>query len=196
MRRIFNKEKRKKNNMKKSTLSERLIDPEEEIVSPRREVEIEMTEPEALPKSALAKTPVSSHDEDGYGWDFIIMIPDPEYVKLQAPDGVVDVDPAFVPHNEIVERLIIAGLETYQYRTGDEDEIVVKVRAPLSKLKSHATSLKFIMKYDEHYLQDVIDDPNKPIVDDIEVTSYSPYEYIYGPYDQGERVFIDNIFLF
>jgi hypothetical protein len=82
-------------------------------------------------------------------------------------------------YNEIVERLMLGGLQTDQFFSGDTDEIVIKVRASLSRLEQAAESSDLRFLCNEEYLEAEIDDPEEKIADDPYVSRITPYEHIY-----------------
>jgi hypothetical protein len=140
--------------------------------------------------------------EEGYTWDFCMVVPNPAHYERQRREkddklrsegkpipSITHLNPNKVTFEDIIERLFIAGLQTYSFSSGDGDEIYIKVRAPLEILKRHANETKFIMQYDPTYLRNYIDRKHQPIADDPEITTLTPYQFIYGPYDDGKRVF-------
>lgn len=124
---------------------------------------------------------------EGYNWDFCIVVPNPDYVgdKKEGEEKKEESTENRIAVLEILERLHLGGLQTYQFYSGDNDEIIIKVRAPLARLMSHAEETGFRLLLDEHYLEKHVDDPLNPIADDPDITRLSPYEYIYGKYMQG-----------
>lgn len=130
---------------------------------------------------------------EGYTWDFCILVPNPDFVGDGKEDEKKDENTENrIPVGEILERLHLGGLQTYQFYSGDNDEIFIKVRAPLQRLMSHAEETGFRLLLDEHYLEKHVDDPLNPIADDPDITRLSPYEYIYGKYMQGNTLFSFN----
>jgi hypothetical protein len=149
--------------------------------------------------------------EEGYQWDFCIVLPNPEFYRKKhdeedeearaagralPSDTRTEFNSNHVPYREIVERLYLAGLQTYSFLSGDADEIFVKIRAPLQKLKDHATSVGLTMLYDPTYLKKCVDNQQHPIADDPEITTLTPYQFIYGPFDEGNRFLFFSFFLF
>jgi hypothetical protein len=141
--------------------------------------------------------------EEGYQWDFCIVLPNPEFYRKRHEEADEEARAAgrplpsatrtefnsnHVPYREIVERLYLAGLQTYSFLSGDGDEIYVKIRAPLQKLKDHASAVGLNMLYDPTYLKKQIDNQQHPIADDPEITTLTPYQFIYGPFDEGTKI--------
>lgn len=145
--------------------------------------------------SPLSNSYISESDQEekiqpvveGYKWDFCILVPNPDYVGDKDEKKEESTENR-IPVGEILERLHLGGLETYQFYSGDNDEILIKVRAPLQRLMSHAEETGFRLLLDEHYLEKHVDDPLNMIADDPDITKLSPYEYIYGKYMQGETL--------
>lgn len=152
---------------------------------------------------------------EGYGWDFCLVLPNPEFYKnreeardLEIGEGVEvgkrqnrrgsrfefptsfkkvkEINANKVSFEDIMERLYCAGLQTYCFQSGDNDEIYIKIRASLRRLQEHATAIGFEMLYDPNYLQKYMDNKDSPIADDPDITSITPYQFIYGPYDLGK----------
>jgi len=55
-------------------------------------------------------------------WDFCIVIPNPEFIEK----GETEPRKVNMHYREILERLLIGGLDTYQFYSGDGDEIFIK----------------------------------------------------------------------
>lgn len=118
----------------------------------------------------------------GYSWDLCLIFP------TEAPQGVP-------PATEIVERLHVAGLETFLYYSVQRDEIVCKIRAPLERLARYASDVEYIMLFDEAKLKRAVEEGSKDppiagrhITHDPTITTYRPYEYIYGKYGANTRL--------
>lgn len=137
--------------------------------------------------------------EEGYTWDFCIVVPNPSFYqkqheqeeeKLRAEGkpipSVSTLNPNKVTWEDIMERLQIAGLQTYCFQSGDGDELYIKIRAPLTVLRRHANQSEFKLLYDPKMLREKVDKKYAPIADDPEITSLTPYQFIYGPYVDGE----------
>jgi hypothetical protein len=128
-------------------------------------------------------------ERDGYQWDFCLVLPNPEdepFKELMSLKPVSDED-TFKTHTEIIEVLHLAGLETYQYYSGDADEIFIKVRAPLAILRRHAENVSYKMLMDPAYLKLHVENKDEPIGSNPEHTLLSPYECVYTSYDDTKR---------
>lgn len=55
-------------------------------------------------------------------WDLCIIVPNPSFIE----PGESQPRKVHMHYEEIVERLLIGGLYTYQFYSGDEDEIFIK----------------------------------------------------------------------
>lgn len=117
--------------------------------------------------------------KEGYDWDFCIVIPNPEDEGFRAEPTTEE----YLPPIEILERLHSANLQTYQYLSGDADEIFIKIRAPLDVLRSHAENMEFKMLLDSNYIKKHIENLKEPIGQDPNHTTLSPYEFIYASYN-------------
>ncbi|RYY85774.1 hypothetical protein EON63_06855 [archaeon] len=80
----------------------------------------------------------------------------------------------------------LGGLQTYSYFSGDGDEIFIKVRASLERLRQHASLVGMTIRMDPEYLRKHVDNRRQPIQDNADLTSLPPYQYIYAPYEYGE----------
>mmetsp|Transcript_21771 Transcript_21771/g.36403 ORF Transcript_21771/g.36403 Transcript_21771/m.36403 type:complete len:780 (+) Transcript_21771:27-2366(+) len=121
--------------------------------------------------------------KEGYQWDFCIVVPDPEHEDFEEGENV---DEYKAPH-EIIERLHLAGLETYQYYSGDHDEIFIKIKAPLNILRQHAENIEYKMLLDDNYIKRHIENQIFPMGNDDRQTRFTPYEFIYASYDDSKR---------
>jgi hypothetical protein len=119
--------------------------------------------------------------KEGYEWDFCLVLPNPDHEDFKAEPIAENYEPAI----EIIRRLHGAGLQTYQYYSGDWDEIFVKIRAPLSVLRSHAENIEYKMLLDPNYIKRHIENAKEPIGGDINHTKLSPYEFIHASYTDG-----------
>lgn len=137
-------------------------------------------------KSVKKLLPRSQKKEirEGYEWDFCLVLPNPEHEEFKE----VPVAENYMPPSQIIRRLHDAGLETYQYYSGDWDEIFVKIRAPLTVLRSHAEAMNLSLLMDSNYLKLHVENIKEPIGGDRNHTKLSPYEYIYAPYVDGMRL--------
>eukprot|EP01035_Chromulina_nebulosa_P038120 gene38120-51481_t len=137
-------------------------------------------------KNAEGSSPIniSSNKNDIVAWDMCLVVPNPNFTEL------TDSKPKSVElcHEEIIERLLIGGLLTYQYYTGDNDEIIIKIGCPLSRLRKRAeeeAGITFLLN--EKYLEEQVDIKN-PIGNDPSITSLLPYQYIYDKYKDGNNI--------
>lgn len=76
-------------------------------------------------KNAEGSSPINTgnnKNDDIVAWDMCLVVPNPNFTEL------TDSEPKSVelPHKDIIERLLIGGLLTYQYYSGDNDEIIIK----------------------------------------------------------------------
>jgi hypothetical protein len=90
------------------------------------------------------------------------------------------------------------GLQYYLYKSAQEDEIIVKIRATLHQLKNHADLINYKMVMDPNELKERItwglqDDTGvsyliKPVsIPHIpEISTIQPYEYIYSSFRSGD----------
>jgi hypothetical protein len=140
------------------------------------------------PKSARHKKIV----DENYSYDFCLVVPNPEDDKFKS-EPIAD---NYIPVSEILERLHLVGLETYQFYSGDSDEIYIKIRAPLQILRSHAENMKLKMLLDSNYLKKHVENIKAPIGQDPLLTKISPYEFIYGSYDDGRSLVSFSLLIF
>lgn len=125
---------------------------------------------------------------EGYGWDFCIVVPydaseDPALAGDLEGQSRVEHSPDHVAFTQIVERLYQAGLQTHCFRSGDGDEIYIKVRASLERLAEYAADIGWDMQLDPQQLRDKIDNADAPIEDDHETTPLTPYQHIFASFD-------------
>ncbi|CAM9478818.1 unnamed protein product [Ascophyllum nodosum] len=118
----------------------------------------------------------------GYSWDLCMVFP------TEAP-------PDQPRAAAIVRRLHNAGLETYSFKSVQENEIIVKIRAPLERLARYAEDTRYEMLLDEtkveRAMEEGSDDPpveGSVITHDPKVTKFRPHEYIYGRYRTTQRL--------
>jgi hypothetical protein len=133
--------------------------------------------------------------KDGYRWDLCIAIKNPDFAP---PDGDVEMSDeerrdAKAFFEDLLERLYLAGLQSYSYISGDGDEILVKIRAPIERLEEHAELKEFEMKLNMDYLRKHVDNQRNPIQHNTDVSQITPYMYIYAPYTRGMQVNLNNI---
>lgn len=135
---------------------------------------------------------------EGYGWDVCIVVPyDPsDDIYANGPNfsvngatnndlekGVATYSPDHVSFTQIIERLYQAELQTSCFKSGDGDEIYIKVRANLHRLAEHASDCELEMLLDPIALRDKVDNSDAHIEDDHETTPLTPYQCVYGPFD-------------
>lgn len=135
---------------------------------------------------------------EGYGWDACLVVPyDPsDDIYANGPNfsingasaqdleqGASKYSPDHVSFTQIIERLYQAGLQTSCFKSGDGDEIYIKLRAPLRRLAEHAADSGWDMLLDPTALREKIDNTDAPIEDDHETTPLTPYQCIYGSFD-------------
>lgn len=132
----------------------------------------------------MAATPKSPRKEikENYDWDFCIVVPNPDHEDFKNKP----VHKEFKPYTEILERLHLADLETYQFYSTDQDEIFIKIRAPLKVLRQHAQNVEFKLLLDPNYIKKHVENLKEPIGEDPTVTKLSPYEFIYASYDDSK----------
>lgn len=143
----------------------------------------------AKQSSSSAAAPIKKQIQEKYKWDFCIVVPNPYF------DGNSEI---FKNRNQnqetyesIMERLHLAGLQTYAFQSGDGDEIFIKVRASLERLQQHADVTELQVLMDPIYLKERVDSQKEgKIRDDPEVTSLTPYQFIYGKYQKGKVPYI------
>lgn len=127
--------------------------------------------------------PAKKEIKEGYDWDFCLVLPNPEHDDFKS-EPLAD---NYEPPTEILRRLHGAGLQTYQYYSGDWDEIFIKIRAPLSVLRSHAQNVEYKTLLDPNYIKRHIENLKEPIGNDVNHTRLSPYDFIYANYDDGQH---------
>jgi hypothetical protein len=126
---------------------------------------------------------------EGYKWDFCIVVTNPDFDDgSNAPK--TEKHPDHISHEEILERLQLAGLEVYPYYSGDGDEIIIKIRAPLERLQARAVKTGIRMLLDDDYVEKYIDDPESPIQEDFDISKYRRYEFIYAPFTINSTYFV------
>ena len=137
------------------------------------------TEESSIP--SIGSTTVKRIDED-YGYDYCIVVPHPDY---QEPDEDY-IRKVHMSYYEILDRLHMAQLETYQFRSGDGDEVLIKIRAPLHVLKKWATFKSLVVECNPDYLYNVIDSPilENKIAQNSAITSLQPYDHMFFEYDE------------
>lgn len=95
-----------------------------------------------------------SFEEAGYSWDFVFVLPVPQ--KQQQDQAANGANGARKPAisckyepNEVIQTLHNAGLQTYLYRSVQQDEIICKIRASVRRLQYHADQVDFALMLDE-----------------------------------------------
>lgn len=78
---------------------------------------VELSKTKAPESFESEKNNGSNNIEEIIPWDVCMILPKPEFIHPKR---------THVPHTEIIERLLIGGLVTYQYYSGDDDEIIIK----------------------------------------------------------------------
>jgi hypothetical protein len=188
---IFKKKKDKKPNVSNPDINRSLISAQHSFgeQSPtgsagtpnafqNREVPLENFVPDRNTKAARMEI------KENYDWDFCIVVPNPDHEEFKKHHVHAD----FKPHSEILERLHLAELETYQFYSSDMDEIFIKIRAPLAVLRRHAQNMQFKMLLDSNYIKRHIENIKEPIGMDPNHTNISPYDYIYASYDDSKCI--------
>lgn len=118
---------------------------------------------------------------EGYKWDFCLVLTNPDFDDGSG-DPKPDPHPDKIGHEEIIERLKLAGLQTYCFYSGDGDEIFIKIRASLEILEHRAEKIGFRMLLDDDYIERYIDDPDERIEEDFDISKYRRYELIYAKF--------------
>jgi hypothetical protein len=136
------------------------------------------------------KSSITLTTDNGYNWDYAIIMNNPDFEGNKSKNE----SNHELAVNELLERLIISGLQVYPYKSGDKDEIIIKIRAPLSLLEKYAEETEFKILVDEKYLLNNVDDASNPIPTDISLTDMSPYYYFYMPYNKGKLA--GNFFIY
>lgn len=119
----------------------------------------------------------------GYSWDFAMVF------KAVGEEGTVKTEPE--NFREIVKKMIKAGLQVYTFWGVGKNDIFVKLRAPLERLKTQADFIDFKLELDEGVLEELAREGDaensiQPIEianDFPEITSRSPYQNVYGKYE-------------
>ena len=119
-----------------------------------------------------------------YGWDLVIVVKNPELNNV-GDRTIKSIKEYYLSFDEIVDRLEMAELELFLFYSLDRKLIFIKIKAPLSILQRHADEIEFLMRLDETYLKEKVDDAHSPIHHDPEITTLHPYENIYCKYVTG-----------
>jgi hypothetical protein len=126
------------------------------------------SKPAGLNGNSLTPVRGDPNLDESYGYDFVIIVPNPEHKDYKKAN--------FVPDStleDIVERLQLGGLQTYVYKAADCEEFIIKIRIPLERLKEYAEQIEYDMKVDEFYLDEKIDCYGKKIAYNPGVNNYS-----------------------
>lgn len=91
-----------------------------------------------------------SFEEAGYSWDFVFVLPVPQGSKTggSRPAKKSTISCKYEP-NEVIQTLHNAGLQTYLYRSAQQDEIICKIRASVRRLQYHADQVNYSLMLDE-----------------------------------------------
>ncbi|CAM9680880.1 unnamed protein product [Chrysoparadoxa australica] len=89
---------------------------------------------------------------------------------------------------EVITRLTMGGLETAMFYSAQSDEVYVKIRCPLDRLKAEADRIDYKLLLEQTTLRSACAN-GRPgvwepinIVDEFKLCKYDPYQYIYAPY--------------
>lgn len=158
--------------------------------------------------SALPENPAEREryfrDEEQYGWDFVIILPNPD---IGSGDGnspsKSNVNDGTVSHPQLIAILHGNGLQSYSYYSSTSEYIIVKIRAGVNRLEQQAELIGYKLLLDEKKLRVAAnrgvrhDDARrgyriKPIHinEDRTFSKLKPYEFIYAPYsrDPGKNI--------
>jgi hypothetical protein len=138
--------------------------------------------------------------KNGYTYDMAMVLPSEDMFKKRFEDKnnkkLLLINPG-----EIITKLRLAGLNTFQYYSSDAEEIIVEIRCPLDRLKYQADIDDYQLLLDEDNIHkralkgyEFISQDGKlekiapfEIADGFEdgLTTIRQYQYIFGRYDQG-----------
>ena len=76
--------------------------------------------------------------ENGYNWDFVMI-----FKVTEVADGPLSAFHKEFSHKSIVLRLADAGMHTKLFFSAQNDELYLKIRAPIKRLLKQAASLKY-----------------------------------------------------
>lgn len=148
------------------------------------------------PAPQVTSADVNAHSpnflEEGYRWDFCIVVANPNFEYETPPKP----NENKLSYEDIMERLYLAHLQTFSFLSGDGDEIYIKIRAPLHRLQEHAEKIGYSLLLDSNYCKRNVDNKSRMIADDPSITPLTPYQYIYAPYSKGKtnlNYFTENI---
>ena len=138
-----------------------------------------------------------SFEEAGYAWDFVFVLPIPQ---KQGSGEVKKALKCKYEPNEVIQTLQNAGLQTYLYRSAQQDEIICKVRASVRRrgedeesededeVGLNPSSDAYL---DKKYLIRPIVIPHDP-----KVTELRPFQFLYAPYDTGKCLERNNPYVY
>jgi hypothetical protein len=143
-------------------------------------------------------TPPSLATNDGYGYDFVIVMDNPAAKAStanttgQPPKSVYD--DYYLSFDEIIERLVLAKFDLYMFYSNDEKQskIFIKIHAGLDVLMKHAEIKEYPLLAKEHYLRTKVDNPHAPIAHDVLISPLHPYEFIYINYSRDKKEMFTN----
>jgi hypothetical protein len=90
-----------------------------------------------------------SFEEAGYSWDFVFVLPVPQKDNKGGKGAKKPAISCKYEPNEVIQTLHNAGLQTYLYRSAQQDEIICKIRASVRRLQYHADQINFSLMLDE-----------------------------------------------
>lgn len=126
----------------------------------------------------------------GYSWDYVLVF------KVYDEEDKGEMSPIqkkFTMKN-VIDRINNAGMETKCFYSVQRDEVYVKIRCAMSRLKEEASRINYKLLLDKNRLRVKAQSGKKnesgmefiwnpiTIVDEYKQSSYSPYEYIYGSF--------------
>ena len=135
------------------------------------------------------------HDEfrarNGHSWDYVLV-----FKVFDADDNLTSFQKKFSVR-KVVERITQAGLETKMFFSLQRDEVFVKIRCPLERLKKHADDMDYKLLLDPVKLRIHANKGKRDakgnwvwlpidIEDSQNQSPYDPYDMIYGKYDSHE----------
>ena len=139
-------------------------------------------------------------DQYGYGWDYCI-------VFVGQPDGleVSDFQKQY-SMEQMLQRIIDAGLEVKMFFSTDQTKVFCKIRAPLERLKMEADRTDYKLLLEPAVVREKIEEgwPKRPAnlsdadkhvyqiqpskIEDTKAASHrAPYLHIYGKYEMSEE---------
>jgi hypothetical protein len=141
------------------------------------------------------------YSRNGYSYDFAMVF---EVLDEEKKAELTEFQTDF-SLKKIIDKMTLAGLETYCYFSCQRDEIYLKIRGDMTRLLDEAARIDYVLRLDEERLRIKIqagkrtgvamsDDEGdwkwKPIniTDEYRVSDLTPWQYIYGPYSMAEEV--------